>query len=197
MRKSGEERREEIALAALEIMGEHGTEGTTVERIAESIGITHGALYRHYESREAILAAAAAEAVRRSQAWLDGVESPEPIDQLRELVRKHASFARQQKNVTTRTIFQLLASIDRPAFESQRNMERWPVYQRFVEIATEAKQQGALRSDVDPKDIAWAVLMFAFNQDMALLMRDDKLADEILVRNMMRLLDSFCLPEPS
>ena len=50
-----EGRRGEILDAALAVFGEKGYESGTMREIAKRIGVTEPALYRHYESKEAIL----------------------------------------------------------------------------------------------------------------------------------------------
>ena len=50
-----EGRRGEILDAALAVFGEKGYEAGTLREIARRIGVTEPALYRHYESKEAIL----------------------------------------------------------------------------------------------------------------------------------------------
>ena len=51
-----EGRRGEILDAALVVFGDKGYEAGTMRAIAQTIGVTEPALYRHYESKEAILA---------------------------------------------------------------------------------------------------------------------------------------------
>lgn len=67
MRKPTAERREEIARGALRIIGERGIAALTTTSLAEEIGVTSGALFRHFASREAILD----EAVRFALARID------------------------------------------------------------------------------------------------------------------------------
>jgi AcrR family transcriptional regulator len=43
--------------AAIDLFASQGYEGTSVRRIAEAVGITESAVYRHYESKDAILEA--------------------------------------------------------------------------------------------------------------------------------------------
>jgi len=50
-----EGRRGEILDAALAVFGEKGYEAGTMRAIAKRVGVTEPALYRHYESKEAIL----------------------------------------------------------------------------------------------------------------------------------------------
>ena len=49
--------KERILLSALELFARYGYDATSVSRIAEAVGLTKGALYRHYEDKAAILRA--------------------------------------------------------------------------------------------------------------------------------------------
>lgn len=51
-----EGRRGEILDAALAVFGDKGYEGGTMREIAAQVGVSEPAIYRHYESKEAILA---------------------------------------------------------------------------------------------------------------------------------------------
>ena len=55
VRKTSAERREEIAHAALRIIGEQGITSFTTTALAKEIGVTSGALFRHFASRDEIL----------------------------------------------------------------------------------------------------------------------------------------------
>lgn len=54
-RKPAAERRDEIARAILGIIGERGAAGVTTTTIAAEVGVTTGALFRHYATRDAML----------------------------------------------------------------------------------------------------------------------------------------------
>ena len=53
-RKPSKERQREIILAVLRIIGERGVSSLTAAAIATEIGVTSGALFRHYESLDEI-----------------------------------------------------------------------------------------------------------------------------------------------
>lgn len=55
VRKTSAERREEIAHAVLRIIGEQGITSFTTTALAKEIGVTSGALFRHFASRDEIL----------------------------------------------------------------------------------------------------------------------------------------------
>ena len=59
MKNSGkvdrETRRDQIARAALKIVGESGVSGLTTAAIAREVGISEAALYRHFKNKDEIL----------------------------------------------------------------------------------------------------------------------------------------------
>ena len=60
MRKGGsllKDTKERILLASLELFARYGYDAASVSRIAEAVGLTKGALYRHFEDKAAILRA--------------------------------------------------------------------------------------------------------------------------------------------
>lgn len=83
VRKSGDERRREIVDAALRIIATRGVGQLTVNALASELGITGGALYRHFPSIEAILDAVAENAAER----LDASLPPDSLDPLAWLER--------------------------------------------------------------------------------------------------------------
>jgi AcrR family transcriptional regulator len=53
-RQSAETRREEAVAAVIELASAHSPEGITTQAIATRIGVTHGALFRHFPDKAAI-----------------------------------------------------------------------------------------------------------------------------------------------
>lgn len=85
-RKPTAERRKEIAESVLKIIGERGLTSLTTTTIAKEVGLTSGALFRHFASRDEMLT----EAVRIGLAKIENAfpdESLPPIDRLLELAR--------------------------------------------------------------------------------------------------------------
>ena len=64
-RKSATERRREIAAATLRIIGQRGVTALTMATLAEEVGLTSGALFRHFASRDEILVEAVRFAVEQ------------------------------------------------------------------------------------------------------------------------------------
>jgi AcrR family transcriptional regulator len=49
------ESRRKLQRATVEVLGQHGLEGTTIPRIAQHAGLTPGAVYRRFHDKEALL----------------------------------------------------------------------------------------------------------------------------------------------
>jgi len=84
VRKAGPLRRAEIARAALDIIGRRGLSALTTTELARSIGLSSGALFRHFPSREAILDEAERQADARITATFPDERLP-PLRRLRAL----------------------------------------------------------------------------------------------------------------
>jgi AcrR family transcriptional regulator len=81
--------RQALIDAAVQLAGEGGPEHVTVREAARRAGVSPGAPFRHFPSREALLTAVAEEAMQRFRAEiahsLDGREAEPPLQRLRAL----------------------------------------------------------------------------------------------------------------
>jgi AcrR family transcriptional regulator len=71
------ERKSDIVIAAAELFGERGFADVGMQEIAERVGVTAGALYRHFPSKDAVLEAVLADAVG---AFLQAAEFHASVD---------------------------------------------------------------------------------------------------------------------
>ena len=83
-RKPSSIRRLEIARAALAVIGERGATSLTAASLAQEVGLTPGALFRHYATLDEILGAAVDVAIEAVDATLPSADLP-PRDRLRAL----------------------------------------------------------------------------------------------------------------
>ena len=74
--------KERILLASLELFAQYGYDAASVSRIAEAVGLTKGALYRHFEDKAAILRAILARMEADDAAFAGRFALPtgEPLD---------------------------------------------------------------------------------------------------------------------
>jgi AcrR family transcriptional regulator len=191
-RKTQKERRDEILDATMQVISEYGLEGATVSRIAAAVGVTPGALYRHFDNRAALLSEANQLANQRALNWVESSTHPDMLQRLEELTETHAAWAREHFNTVVRPFFLGLASSQPEGGGSIPQIRDFHIFKAFVEIAEEGKRQGTICEDVRPEDVAWAMQMFAWVEDIAVLAGADEFIDQgILGRNVKRVLDSF------
>jgi AcrR family transcriptional regulator len=66
--------------AALGLFAEHGVGGTSLQMIADAIGVTKAAVYHQYKTKEEIVIAAAGAELARVEALVDAAEAePDPV----------------------------------------------------------------------------------------------------------------------
>jgi len=87
-----EETRSRILRAAARAIRKHGYEGLGVADVMKEAGLTHGGFYAHFESRDALLAAAAEQAGAESNETLSrAMASARPGEELSSLVDTYLS----------------------------------------------------------------------------------------------------------
>ena len=88
-------KRDDIIQAALELFGEHGIRATTTRDIAARAGITEGAIYRHFPSKEGLASSIFLDCMHRLLAHLQAAaaEGTTPGDRLCSTARAFFDFA--------------------------------------------------------------------------------------------------------
>ncbi len=159
------ERREQIADAALAIIGRQGFSALTTTALAEEIGVTSGALFRHFPSRDAILEETVRRAEARLSATLDYVE-PEPLPRLERLARARVQVLSEEPGLAwllrSEEAFLVLPPA---AVETLRDLVKRS--RAFIEAALrQAIAQGDVRDDLPPD-----VLLFTFTAAVHAMIR--------------------------
>lgn len=75
-----------VLTAALTLFTRHGVGGTSLQMIADEIGVTKAAVYYHYKTKEQIVRAVAEAELARVDEALDAAEREAPPDRIREAV---------------------------------------------------------------------------------------------------------------
>lgn len=75
-RLENEDREERILDAAVKLITHYGYDKTTIEEIAREAGISKGAVYLHFESKEALFEALFSREMKQyAQKWMQGIEA--------------------------------------------------------------------------------------------------------------------------
>lgn len=93
-RLPAEERQEEIIKAAVELAGEHGVDNVTTQDMANAVGITQGAIFRHFPSKDMIWLAVVHWVRGRLMSVVDlaASQGSDPLDSLEKMFFAHLGF---------------------------------------------------------------------------------------------------------
>ena len=93
-RLSAEERQEEIIRAAVELAGEQGVDSVTTQDMADAVGITQGAIFRHFPTKDMIWLGVIHWVRGRLMSVLDMAadQGRDPLDSLEKMFFAHLGF---------------------------------------------------------------------------------------------------------
>jgi TetR/AcrR family transcriptional regulator, cholesterol catabolism regulator len=153
-------RREELTREAARLFAERGFHGTSMDALAQALGVQKGSLYSLTGSKQELLYATLREGAVAFHAALDDVpEEGAAVDRIRLALRGHLRVVSEQLEVATVFVreWRYLEGEHRDAFlaERRRYEERWRALFR------EGVETGGLRTDLDSAAASLLVLSAA------------------------------------
>jgi len=189
IRKSKAERQTEIIEAAIELLPQYGLRGTTVSRIAGAVGISQGALYQHFANREAVILAALNHMRERFSHWTSSASGVDAYRHMLDLGARHGPFSLSALDTFVRPLLEIMISSGQGDQNEQVRERQLMTLHGFVELADKGKADGSIRADAESEDIAWALLTFAWSEDLARVVGlDQYISSGASVRNLRRVL---------
>jgi AcrR family transcriptional regulator len=157
LRKPTVVRREEIARAVLRIVGERGLKSLTTSTLAAEVGLTNGALYRHFASFDEIWV----ETVRHGVEQIDATfpdEALPPLDRLLTLAKNRIELLRDEPGLAwLLRSEQAYLVLPEQAAASLRNAARRS-RQFLLGALADGAEVGSVRSDIPPEVLLVTVL---------------------------------------
>lgn len=155
VRAKRERRREEILHAALRAFRERGYHATTLDHIAERLGVRKTALYHYFPDKESILHECHRESLAQLERILEESRAlRSPRERLRFLIREHV-------RVMTDTLRGSPLAFEVQAFSEERRAEMISgrdAYERELRRTVERGVRAGEFRDVDPKLAVFAIL---------------------------------------
>jgi len=144
-------RRKQIIDALRKLIIEYGSENVTVRRIAKEIGVSQGAIYRHFKSKREILSFLVDYI---EETLLGDVEKSDPrsstLQFLENILRNHISAIEQRKGISFLVVAEIVSlgdkRLNRKIFEVLKN------YMSHVkEIMAQGVKSGEIKPGTDPE----------------------------------------------
>jgi AcrR family transcriptional regulator len=149
-------RRTELQRQAARLFAERGFHGTSMEDIAEAMGIQKPSLYEYVSSKQDLLDETARDGARAFHAALDAIDERAPaVEKLRRALRAHQRVVSEQLDVATVFVreWRYLEEPRRGAFVAERRRYE----ERIRAFFREGVEQSELRTDLD---VTAATLLF-------------------------------------
>jgi len=148
-------RRGQIVDAVRRVIIKYGSEHVTIRRIAEEIGITEGAIYRHFKSKREILSFL----IEDIEANLVGdvergiATGGTPLQIIDRTLKSHISSVEQRRGITFLVIAEIISLGDK-----ELNGQVYEVLNRYrgriKDIISEGIRSGEIRNDIVPDTVA-------------------------------------------
>jgi AcrR family transcriptional regulator len=131
------QRREELLAVSARLFAERGFHGVSIDEIGAAVGLSGPAVYRHFPSKEAMLAEMLLGISRQllDEGSRRAVAAPDAAAALDALLRWHIHFALTQPALIT-VQFQELANVPQPARRQVRRLQRLYV-EEWVTVLSE------------------------------------------------------------
>jgi AcrR family transcriptional regulator len=146
--------REAVLRTAIELFNRRGFDATSISDLAAELGVTKSAVYHHFVSKEALLAAALDEALEGLSAAVEaavaGSDGQRSVDRLRTTVEAAVRIlAAHLPAVTLLLRVRGNSDVERAAMERRRHID-----ERLAALVRQAAAEGDLRHDVSPDVIS-------------------------------------------
>jgi AcrR family transcriptional regulator len=158
-------RQKEIVSAARKLIVRYGSEHVTVKRMAKEIGVTEGAIYRHFTSKRDILSLLVEDVEKTLIHDIETNYSGElgSLEILSGIILEHISSIEQKKGVAFQVIAEIISLGDKKL--NKKIYDAISSYTaRIAAIVAEGMETGAIRADVNPE--ATAKLFFGMTQGL-------------------------------
>lgn len=164
-RQNSSVRQEQIIDAARKLVVKYGSEHVTVGRIAKEVGISEGAIYRHFKSKRDVLSGLADDLANDllrdiASSKADGSTSLEIIDNT---LRKHLSAIEQRRGISFQVIAEIISFGDKKL--NKKISDGINSYMRGLnELLSKGIMTGEVRRDTDIE--AASMLLFGMIQGL-------------------------------
>ena len=141
-------RRNELTRQAARLFAERGFHGTSMDALAQALGVQKGSLYSLTGSKQQLLFETMREGARAFHAALDAVPEDEPaVERVRAALRGHLRVVAEQLDVAT--VFTREWRYLEGAYRDEIVSERRRYEERWRALFREGVESGDLRVDLD------------------------------------------------
>jgi AcrR family transcriptional regulator len=153
---AAEPTRDKLLHSARELLVEEGLSGVSMRRVATGSGVSATAIYRHFEDKDALLAAAVVESFRLFGSYLlDALEQPTPEKRLRQMGQRYFDFALEHRHDYQLIFMTNCADLGLSRLDETGKREISGTFQMLQDRIVECQKAGVVKKG-DPRSLsAW------------------------------------------
>ena len=153
MRKSGDERRKDIAAAVLDMAARMGVAKVTTQAIADELGIAQATVFKHFKTRDDIFLAAVGligeEVFSELGPIFANTEMPS-AERLHAVISRHLAVIEQRKGIP-RLLFSDLLHMESPELKTAIYKLMKGYEEKVSNLISEGIKDGSIAANVDPQ----------------------------------------------
>lgn len=157
-RKPAAERKAQIVDEAMRLAAELGPDRMTTQKLADAVGITQAAIFRHFPNKSEIWQAVADRICSVLPAKILESDAP-PLDRVRAIVQRQFEFIVKTPSIPA-ILYSRELHAENEALRKQFSAMLTRRQQLFAGLFKAASEAGDIRPDLDPEDAALLVLAF-------------------------------------
>lgn len=191
-----EARTNQILDAATACFAEHGVRGTTIQRICEAAGLSPGAVYRYFDSKEAIFEAVYSRSIAQNRAFGSQIaQAPDPREALHALVGAMVGFiadpALQREHHLSLQVH--AEGLSDPAIAKGYVRLHKDIVAQIAPLIRGLQEQGRVTAELDAEYFTW-VLVATYQGLRVHKMLDPELDLERFSRTLQQVVDKALTP---
>ena len=165
-----EERRAQIVEAVLKVVATHGVPGATVSKIAAASGVSEGALYVHFASREEMLKAARDAIFEEMARLIDSSAGRTAPERLSHIAQHHSRLMKTQLGGFTAPWIEFIAAGPQGGLRDAVAETQSKAFEKMLKIVREGQADGTIRPDLDARRLTWQFYTILWTENVSSLM---------------------------
>ena len=168
------ELRDRISEAAQHLYLTHGVDGVSMRKVAEHVGVSAPAIYRHFENKEALLQEIVVAGLRVLEGYLKpAIAADDPYTRLRRMIESFLEFALEQPKYFDFAFLAPDRKIGR--FDEEVAKPMWDTFRLAIEQVAACMKQGVF-SQGDP--LSTSIMIWAEAHGLITLYRTGRFGPE-------------------
>jgi len=164
------ERRAQIVEAVLDVVAKHGVPGATVSKIAAEAGVSEGALYVHFGSRDDMLRAALDRIFGEMAELIGSSVGSSAVERLTHIAEHHSRMMQTEPDRFANPWIEFIAAGPQVGIREAVAETQSKAFALMLEIVKEGQAEGTIRGDLDARRLTWQYYTILWAENVSSLM---------------------------